>query len=794
MVTLCMALLAAWACGFAVAQEAGVQPWEGHYTGAVIPTPREFTELDGPWELADARTGKVSACILTSPRATEAERLAAQEIAARISALGGGLTVPIVSEEDLPDAPLFIAVGLVDTSDFLLTHQRRCRVSTPEQPEGYAIACFEHRRGFHGVLLSGCDPAGAYFAAQSLQQLMERQGDRVVLHPAIIRDWPAYGLRSFKTGGGFNPGNPVKQMGQWAPHAKFNCFNICYSTLGKDKWVNPDPGYRELVAELTRFMRARGLDCMPFVNPYYLWAEHIETSDPGDLQKLFEACRIGPDAGGRRVMLCLDDFASEPDKGAKLYHVRSEKDRAKWGDDLAAVNIAMINDLAARMKVAHPDCQLYAVLPYYWTPSGAYRVAGEDYLRAMGKGLDPAVRVVWTGPRVRSAVITAPEAEHYQALLGGRKVMLWDNTLYMHHTPPHYLLDTFHTQYPSQYWELSSGEVHLNAGSGEIYKCGLLAASDALWNPEAYDPERSLRNAVGAVAGPECVDDLLAFRDAFYEVYDQYAQAYGSPKGLLEEAGKMTASPLTGQELDAFRVPLAKEKELAAKLAQTCTNQALVTEIQQRVAMHDGYRQAADALAKLPPAPEAGGVNVIPNPGAEEVKDGRPVGWGLYLGAGKARLSSAPGRDGGLCARIEATEWYPWPDGRRTINVALMIGDSDGYQGTNALSLQPMRRYWFSLWLKGTAATVKIGVVTWGPTGDRESRGGVGELVGAFAAPQEWTHYEGSFLMPAGAARAALKIGIEGQEGAGGVLGEVCVDDVFLGAGRPADTGDRAQP
>jgi hypothetical protein len=793
MVALIMALWVLCMGAVAGAQESLVQPWEGHFTGAVIPTPREFTALDGVWELADAKTGSVSACVLTSPRATEAERIAAQEIAARIGALGGGLTVPVVSEADPPRASLFIAVGLPDTSDFLRLHQRRCRVSTPEQPEGYAIACFEHHEGFQGVLLSGRDPAGAYFAAQTLQQLMERQGNRVVLHPAIIRDWPAYKLRSFKTGGGYEPAGPVRQMGLWAPHAKFNCYNICYTTLGKDKWVNPDPGYRELVADLTRFLRARGLDCMPFVNPYYLWAEHIEASDPEDLQKLFDACRIGPDAGGKRVMLCLDDFASEPDKGPKLYHVRSERDRAKWGDDLAAVNLAMINDLAARMKRAYPDCQLYAVLPYYWTPSGAYKATGEEYLRAMGAGLDPAVRVVWTGPRVRSAIITTQEVEYYQGLLGGRKVMLWDNTLYMHHNPPHYLLDTFHTQYPPQFWELSSGEVHLNAGSGEIYKCGLLAASDALWNPEAYDPEKSLRNAVGAVAGPQCVDDLLAFRDVFYEIYDHYGEAYGSPKALLDAVSKLTASPFTEPDLHAFRATLEKEKELAGKIAQTCANRALVAEIQQRVTMHDGYRQVADVLVKLPPAPETPAVNVVPNPGAEEVRDGRPAGWGLYVGAGKARLGNAPGRNGGLSARLTATDWYVWPDGRRTINVAIVVGDSDGYDGMNALPLQPLRRYWFSLWLRGSAPAVKISLVTWGPKGDRDSRGG-SDLIGTFAAPEEWTRYEGSFVMPAGAARAALKIAIDGQEGQGGGLGELYVDDVYLGAGKPAEAAAQPQP
>ena len=52
------------------------------------------------------------------------------------------------------------------------------------------------------------------------------------------------------------------------------------------------------------------------------------------------------------------------------------------------------------------------------------------------------------------------------------------------------------------------------------------------------------------------------------------------------------------------------------------------------------------------------------------------------------------------------------------------------------------------------------------------------------AAQADWTHYKGSFVTPPEAARGALRIGIEGyvEEGAG--LGEICVDDLYVGRSR----------
>jgi len=782
-----MSILLALLClGVCSAQELAVEPYTGHYTGAIMPTPREAKYLEGAWELADCAAGASSSAIVLCPQPSAAEELAAEAIATRIGYLSGGLRPQIGRDGKMPrDAKTYIALGMPATNRFLQGHGRDCEVTVPEQSEGYAIASYAHEKGLQGVLLMANDAAGVTFAAQSLVQMIRRTGDRVVLHPVQVRDWPAYRLRSFKPGGGTGPDDPAASMARWAPTAKFNCMNICYTTMGVDKWVDPSEEYRALVQGITADMRARGLDCMPFVNPYYLWKEHIETADEADLEKLFEACRINMEAGGTRVMLCLDDFASEPNwAGPELYTVRSEKDREKFDDDLAAVNVAMVNELWSRIKAAYPGVKLYVVLPYYWSPDSAYREAGEKYVRDAGAGIDPDVTIVWTGPRVRSAHISQTDVEYYQGLLGGRRAMLWDNTIYMHHNPTHYFLDTFRTVFAERFWDLTSGEVHLNAGHGEAYKCGLLAAADYLWNPEAYEPETSLRRAIAMVAGPEAVEDLLAFRDAFYEVYDHYSGALGSPQAFLERAKKMEKRAFDDAALQQLRMALDTERELAAKVAATCDNSGLVAEVRDRVESHGPYLEAMEVISALPPLSEQDVANTVPNPGAEELDGSLPAHWGMYTGAGRATMGLGEPHSGEHSAKLTATELHDWGGGRTSINVALMAGPCNGFTGPQAPEVTPFSGYHYSFWVKGTAPRVVVRFVTWGEDGEVGSRSQAIMRAEPFAATDEWAFHSGSFVVPMTAARGALKICIEGYNDEGAGLGEICVDDVYVGMSR----------
>jgi len=760
------------------AGEAGeIAPFTGVWTGAILPTPQEAELREEFWPVEPERTAVVIPAESPSP-----VRLAAEEVAARIAFLAGpeAPRVAVLTDDSSVEAyALLIALGRTRFSQ---------GVQPPPQAEGYTLLPLREGTPCPVVVGLGNADLGTYWSAQTLNQLLRRRAGRVEWQVARVRDWPAFGIRSFKMGG--QDWDAIREMGRWRAQFKWNCFNVCYTTVGQDEWPHPSDDYRQLIADLCAFAVPRGLDVMPFVNPYYLWQEHIQISDENDLAALVETCSLGPQHGGRKVMLCLDDFAS---KGLP-YDIINAADRERFGT-LAAANAHLVTELNARLKERFPEVELFFVPPYYWIPRGNYQEEGEAYLREVGAQLPADVTVVWTGPVVRSLHISRDDVRHYTALLG-RKPFLWDNTLYAHHNPPSYLFDAFTTQYPEDFVDLTEKGVHYNAGGGEVYKVGLITASDYLWNPVAYEPERSLRTALALVGGPEAVEALLAFRDAYYRLYDEYRPLLDGLKALREREAELKASPVDADDLAALRKFVDAERDALAQVEATCVNRRLVEELRERGEEHQGYREGLDWLAQQPPVAAPGPAeNRAENPSAEEVENGRPVGWNLYRGAGNGTVGVTPdAHTGQHAATLTATEWYDL-GGRDWINVALMQGKANGFTGPEAYPAEPFAKYYLSFWLKGEVPRVTVEVVGWkegGQAADRQPLllrlSGENVLTQTPTAVDlkptaEWQRYEGSFLTLPNTKTFALKFGLAGYRDEGASLGTIAVDDVYIGLG-----------
>jgi len=233
--------------------------------------------------------------------------------------------------------------------------------------------------------------------------------------------------------------------------------------------------------------------------------------------------------------------------------------------------------------------------------------------------------------------------------------------------------------------------------------------------------------------------------------------------------------------IELLRSALDRERELADKLGASCANTAFVLEARDRVAQHQPYLEALDALAALPPLTDQDVANTVPDPGAEQVEGGRLPQWGLYQGAGKGNVTPGDPHSDQHSAKLTATELHQWGGGKTSINVALMAGPCNGFDGPAAPPVTPFCGYHYSFWLKGTAPRVVVSFVTWDKEGKRESRSQAHVTQEPFAAPGDWTFYSGSFVAPVNAERGALKIGIDGFSDQGGGLGEICVDDVYVG-------------
>jgi hypothetical protein len=142
------------------------------------------------------------------------------------------------------------------------------------------------------------------------------------------------------------------------------------------------------------------------------------------------------------------------------------------------------------------------------------------------------------------------------------------------------------------------------------------------------------------------------------------------------------------------------------------------------------------------------GRNLVANPsGAElDAKTGRPAGWGAYQGDGRHDWGRAePGRTDAHCVRFKAAK-----PGKGITNLALLVGESDGYRGSTALLGEIGVSYRVSFWLRGKAPLVSTEVLYWpGDPASADSRHHVRlEGLVAQAAPAGWTHYTSRFTLP----------------------------------------------
>ena len=538
-----------------------------HYTGEVIPTPQKAQYFDTDSDLTTAR-------ILISGNAETPLRHGVREIADRISVMGG--TKPQIEEKpELPRHAAMIQTAPVPTNIIRRLWETKT-LHPPKHKEGYTLSVVETAdKG--AIFISGKDALGAFWGCQSLLQLLRTERGRVLCRNMKIVDFPAFEIRSFKIGGSHTA---VETLGMWCPAAKFNTFNICYTSMGLDKWSKPDQRYLRLLDRLTEHLLPRGVDVMMFINPYFAHEHPFQIANDADLEKLIDTSSLGLKKGCRKVMLCLDDFASKPQAGPRLFVLSDETDRHIFHDDLSRAHIHLLNHWHRHLKGRFPRSELFTVPSYYWTPSGAYRQDAERYLRHLGRSVPKTLNLVWTGPYVRSTVITQKDIEAHTARIG-RKPFLWDNTIYASHDPPDYFLDLFKTVYPEIFWKLINKGCHYNAGATEAYRVGLLCIADYLWNPEAYNPDISLRKAIRVVAGNEneAVNPLIEFRDIYYQLREKTLPLLLKCQDAAIK--RNPAHPSAGGkdcELTDAENLFTKGDRLVAEIASRCFNQGLVRE------------------------------------------------------------------------------------------------------------------------------------------------------------------------------------------------------------------------
>lgn len=248
-------------------------------------------------------------------------------------------------------------------------------------------------------------------------------------------------------------------------------------------------------------------------------------SSDSDFEKLVAKFMSLYDIGVRNFGLLLDDIPWE---------FQYEED-AKAFSEVVDAHIFLINKTYAALKKIDPSITLTVCPTQYSGDENGY------YISKFGSGIPSDVDLFWTGAEICSRVLTVREAD---GLMRSAKhqPLYWDN-------------------YPVNDCEMYH-EMHLGALIGrekdlykhceglisnvmeyaECSKIPLMTVADYLWNPIAYNPDASLKNAHSVILGDDA--ELFGYFADHLGVscLSKYSSAFMSQKlsqvAFLESCGK----------------------------------------------------------------------------------------------------------------------------------------------------------------------------------------------------------------------------------------------------------------
>jgi hyaluronoglucosaminidase len=416
-----------------------------------------------------------------------------------------GVVVDVGLVGDEPAAATFEAVGLDVPADLV--------------PEGYALAVVAAPGG-GTVALAGADASGAFYAAQTLRQLVR---DGAVAGVGIV-DRPAMSHRGAIEGFYGPPWTTDERLDQLAFYGRFKLNTYVYAPKAdpyhRDDWRDLYPP--DALADLARLVETAQDNHVTFtfaLSP----GLSICYSDPTDLSALTAKFDALYAIGVRSFALALDDISISE------WNCQADADRYGEPSDGAAAEaqVEVANAVQGEYIAEREDAR-----PLQVVPTEFWGTRDSDYRRVMRDHLDPAVEVMWTGSAVVPPEITVAQATTAGARFG-RSLYLWDNTPVIDYPSAEGRLIL--SAYAGREAGLSAkltGIVLNPMNQAAASKVQLIGAADFAWNDAAYDPERAHRAAADDLAGgdPATADALLTFFDLENLAPSSVAESDGQPQ------------------------------------------------------------------------------------------------------------------------------------------------------------------------------------------------------------------------------------------------------------------------
>ncbi len=307
------------------------------------------------------------------------------------------------------------------------------------------------------------------------------------------------------------------------------------------------------------------------------------------------------------------------------------------------------------------------------------------------------------------------------------------------------------------------GHHHLDSLSLYYWQQGRELLSDLgyLWDhPQSHMTRRTFAHNTVMVDGDEQITTgrggkfVLLAPNGPIKVMEAESQAYKQATLYRRTVAQIEHEPGRQYLLDLFRVQGGRQHEYVFhgpnndyELAMPPAGATTAEQKKKvRFCVRLGLQKAGteimvDDLSLIGPDGE-----MARNPSAAEVDDkGKPVGWGLYHGDGTEEFSQAKvGHSDEASALLKALQ-----AGKQMMNVALIIGESDGYTGAKAYEGVLGATYKISFWLRGKAPSVGVSALYWPDSPTDPGQRAYAPIKGleAVEATDKWVKWEGEFVL-----------------------------------------------
>ena len=311
---------------------------------------------------------------------------------------------------------------------------------------------------------------GFIYAALTLQQLLHLDNGSPAIYTGAVDDYPAFAFRGVLEGGyeiwqHENRSDVLRWMGP----LKMNYFIYApkEDPYFRRQWRKPFPQeeldkYREYIAICDEYNIIFAFSMSPALN--------MEYSSDQEFQTLVAKYRQIQDLGVVHFGIFFDDvlpFLSTPADQERFEHI-------------AEAEALVTNKLLEYLRKNDPDARLFFVPNQYWgwTPTKYWEIIRRD--------LNPEIEIGWTGIDIVSKKITVEHAEKFKETVG-RYPAIGDN-----YSPLYALARREPGLYKTASSFVNNPYDFAEDELAQLSKFVDATVGDYAWNPEGYDPDRSL--------------------------------------------------------------------------------------------------------------------------------------------------------------------------------------------------------------------------------------------------------------------------------------------------------------